>query len=149
MTEAPELNGMFARMLGVWYPMGYVVAAIDARAGETAVNALLAAGFDGDGIHLHDSLRVLGSVAAIYGHGTRLQGEGVAFTGALSEEGLLRQEYLDEAGAGASLIAVRAVAPAKVDQVREILTARGARGVRLYGDGSVTGLAEPVTRSTQ
>ena len=149
MTEEPELNGMFARMLGVWYPMGYVVAAIDARAGETAVNALLAAGFDGDGIHLHDSLRVLGSVAAIYGQGTRLQGEGLAFTGALSEEGLLRQEYLDEAGAGASLIAVRAVAPAKVDQVREILTARGARGVRLYGDGSVTALAEPVTRSTQ
>ena len=128
MTEEPELNGMFARMLGVWYPMGYVVAAIDA---------------------LHDSLRVLGSVAAIYGQGTRLQGEGLAFTGALSEEGLLRQEYLDEAGAGASLIAVRAVAPAQVDQVLEILTARGARGVRLYGDGSVTALAEPVTRSTQ
>ena len=149
MTEEPELNGMFARMLGVWYPMGYVVAAIDARAGETAVNALLAAGFDGDGIHLHDSLRVLGSVAAIYGQGTRLQRDGVAFTGALSDEGLLRQEYLDEAGAGASLIAVRAVAPAQVDQVLEILTARGARGIRLYGDGSVTALAEPVARSTQ
>jgi len=146
MTEAPELNGMFARMLGVWYPMGYVVAAIDARAGETAVNALLAAGFDGDGIHLHDSLRVLGSVAAIYGQGTRLQRDGAAFTGALSEEGLLRQEYLDEAGAGASLIAVRAVAPGQVNQVREILAARGARGIRLYGDGSVTALAERRSR---
>ena len=146
MTEEPELNGMFARMLGVWYPMGYVVAAIDARAGETAVNALLAAGFDGDGIHLHDSLRVLGSVAAIYGQGTRLRRDGGAFTGALSEEGLLRQEYLDEAGAGASLIAVRAVAPAQVDQVREILAARGARGIRLYGDGSVTALAERRSR---
>ncbi len=146
MTEAPELNGMFARMLGVWYPMGYVVAAIDARAGETAVNALLAAGFDGDGIHLHDSLRVLGSVAAIYGQGTRLRREGGAFTGALSEEGLLRQEYLDEAAAGASLIAVRAAAAEQVDQVREVLAARGARGIRLYGDGSVTALAERGSR---
>ena len=140
MTEEPELNGMFARMLGVWYPMGYVVAAIDARAGETAVNALLAAGFDGDGIHLHDSLRVLGSVAAIYGQGTRLQRDGVAFTGALSDEGLLRQEYLDEAGAGASLIAVRAAEPAQVDQVRRILAAQAARGIRFYGDGFVTAL---------
>ncbi len=146
MTEEPELNGVFARMLGVWYPMGYVVAAIDARAGETAVHALLAAGFDGDAIHLHDSLRVQGSVAAIYGQGTRLQREGVAFTGALSDEGLLRQEYLDEAGAGASLIAVRAIAPAQVDRVREILAARGARGIRLYGDGSVTALAERRSR---
>src|SRR6186997_3203974 len=38
-----ELNGIFARMLGVWYPMGYVVAALDARAGVAAVEALLAA----------------------------------------------------------------------------------------------------------
>jgi hypothetical protein len=141
MSEGLELNGMFARMLGVWYPKDYVVAAIDARAGEAAVQDLLAGGFVGDDIHLHDSLRVLGSVAAIYGMGTRLQRDGAPFTGALSDEGLLRQEYLDEAGAGASLIAVRAAAPALVEQVRGILATRGARGIRLYGDGSVTGLA--------
>lgn len=136
-----ESNGMFARMPGVWYPTGYVVAAIDAGAGERAVHALQAAGFHGDAIHLHDSLRVLGSVAAIYGRGTRLQRDGAAFTGALSDEGLLRQEYLDEAGAGGSIIAVRAVAPAQVDLVRRILAASGARGIRLYGAGSVTVLA--------
>ena len=135
-----ELNGIFARMLGVWYPMGYVVAALDARAGVAAVEALLAAGIPGDGIHLHDSLRVLGSVAAIHGRGTRLQRDGATFTGALSDEGLLRQEYLDEAGAGASLIAVRAAVPAEVDQVRRILAALAARGIRFYGDGFVTAL---------
>jgi hypothetical protein len=135
-----ELNGMFARMLGVWYPMGYVVAALDARAGVAAVEALLASGVAGDGIHLHDSLRVLGSVAAIHGRGTRLRRDGATFTGALSDEGLLRQEYLDEAGAGASLIAVRAAEPAEVDQVRRILAAQAARGIRFYGDGFVTTL---------
>ena len=135
-----ELNGIFARMLGVWYPMGYVVAALDARDGVAAVETLLAAGVAGDGIHLHDSLRVLGSVAAIHGRGTRLQRDGAAFTGALSEEGLLRQEYLDEASAGASLIAVRAAEPAQVDQVRRILAAQAARGIRFYGDGFVTAL---------
>jgi hypothetical protein len=140
MPDGLELNGMFARMLGVWYPKDYVVAAIDARAGEGAVQDLLEAGFGGDGIHLHDSLRVLGSVAAIYGRGTRLQRDGAAFTGALSNEGLLRQEYLDEAGAGASLIAVRAIEPTHVDRVRRILAARGGRGIRFYGDGSVTAL---------
>ena len=134
-----ELNGIFARMLGVWYPMGYVVAALDARAGVAAVEALLAAGIPGDGIHLHDSLRVMGSLAAIHGRGTRLWRDGGTFTGALSDEGLLRQEYLDEAGAGASLIAV-AAEPEQVDQVRRILAAQAARGIRFYGDGFVTAL---------
>ena len=140
MAGRSELNGMFARMLGVWYPRDFVVAALDAGAGPGAVDDLLAAGVGDDHIHLHDSLRILGSVAAIHGGGTRLQQEGGSFTGALSDEGLLRQEYLDEAGAGASLIAVRAAEPAQVDQVRRILAARGARGIRLYGDGSVTAL---------
>ena len=135
-----ELNGVFARMLGVWYPKGYVVAALDAGAGVAAVEALLAAGVAGDGIHLHDSLQVLGSVATIPGRGTRLQRDGATFTGALSDEGLLRQEYLDEAGAGASLIAVRAAEPARVEQVGRILAARAARGIRYYGDGYVTAL---------
>jgi hypothetical protein len=139
-ADGPELNGLFARMLGVWYPKGYVVAAIDARAGAAAVEALLAAGVAGDGIHLHDSLQVLGSLAAIHGRGTRLQRDGATFTGALSDEGLLRQEYIDEAGAGASLIAVRAAEPAQVDQVGRILAAQAARGIRFYGDGFVTAL---------
>ena len=140
MADGLELNGMFARMLGVWYPKDYIVAALDAGAGRSAVEDLLAAGIAGEGIHLHDSLRVLGSVAAIHGRGTRLQRDGASFTGALSDEGLLRQEYLDEAGAGASLIAVRAAEPAQVNQVTRILAARGARGIRFYGDGSVTAL---------
>ena len=101
-------------------------------------DVFLAAGVEGDGIHLHDSPRVLGSVAAIHGRGTRLQRNGASFTGALSDEGLLRQEYLDEAAAGASLIAVRAAEPGQMDQVSRILAARGARGIRFYGDGSVT-----------
>jgi hypothetical protein len=134
----PELNGMFARMLGVWYPTDYIVAALDAAAGRGAVEDLLEAGLDEEAIHLHDSLRVLGSVSANHRRGTRLQQDGAPFTGALSDEGLLRQEYLDEAGAGASLIAVRAVEPAQVERVRLILAGRGARGIRLYGDGSVT-----------
>jgi hypothetical protein len=140
MSEGLELNGMFARMLGVWYPTDYVVAAIDARAGEAAVEDLLECGFGEDAIHLHDSLRVLGSVAALHGRGTRLQRDGAPYTGALSEEGLLRQEYLDEAGAGASLIAVRAHETAQVDRARVVLAARGARGIRFYGEGSVTAL---------
>ena len=135
-----ELNGMFARMLGVWYPKGYVVAALDAGAGAAALEALLAAGVAAEGIHLHDSPQVLGSVQATHDRGTRLQRDGATFTGALSDEGLLRQEYLDEAGAGASLIAVLAAEPAQVDQVRRILAAQGARGIRFYDDGFVTAL---------
>ena len=139
-AEGPELNAMFARMLGVWYPKDYVVAALDAGAGRPAVDDLLAAGIGEDSIHLHDSPRVLVRVAAIHDRGTRRRRDGAAFTGALSDEGLLRQEYLDEATAGASLIAVRAAEAGQVEQVRRVLAARGARGIRFYGDGSVIAL---------
>ena len=63
-----------------------------------------------------------------------------AYLDTYRDEGLLRQEYLDEAAAGASLIAVRAAEPGQMDQVSRILAARGARGIRFYGDGSVTAL---------
>ena len=42
--------------------------------------------------------------------------------------------------APSSLIAVLAAEPAQVDQVRRILAAQGARGIRFYDDGFVTAL---------
>ena len=140
-SERIELNGVFAQMLGVWYPKDYVVAALDAADGEAAVADLLAAGFGENAVHLHASARVLANAAAIYDQRSQLQRAGAALTGAITDEGLLSQEYLDEATAGASLVAVRASEPPLVEEARRILAGRGARRMRFYGDRSITALS--------
>jgi hypothetical protein len=38
-SERVELKGLYAQMLGVWYPRNYIVAAIDPTQGPAAVNA--------------------------------------------------------------------------------------------------------------
>ncbi len=135
-----ELTGVFAQMLGVWYPKDYVVAAIDADDGAAAVEELLAAGFGTNAVHLHDSVRVLQNVATIYDQRSALQRAGAAFTGAVTDEGLLSQEYLDEATAGSSLIAVRASEPPLAEEAHRVLAAHGARRMRFYGDRSIVAL---------
>lgn len=140
-AERIELNGVFAQMLGVWYPKDYVVAAVDASNGGAAVEDLLAAGFGGNAIHLHDSARVLQNVATISDQRTPLQRAGAAVSGSLTDEGLLSQEYLDEARAGASLLAVRASEPPLADEAGRILAAHGARRIRFYGDRSIIALS--------
>ena len=136
-----ELNGVFAQMLGVWYPRDYIVAALDRADGEAAVEDLLTAGFGGNAIHLHESERVLHNAATIYDQRSSLQRAGAAFSGAVTDEGLLSREYLDEATAGASLLAVRASEPPLAEEVRRILASHGARRMRFYGDRSIIALS--------
>ena len=136
-----ELNGVFAQMLGVWYPKDYVVAALDAADAEAAVADLLASGFGDNAVHLHHSARVLENAATIYDQRSPLERAGAAFSGAITDEGLLSREYLDEAVAGASLIAVRASEPPLAEEARRILAARGARRMRFYGDRTIVALS--------
>ena len=68
-TAAPErieLTGLFAMLLGVWYPRNYILAAIDPTDGAAAVKALLAAGFGSNSVRLEDSAGVRKIRAAIY-----------------------------------------------------------------------------------
>jgi len=59
---------------------------------------------------------------------------------ALTDEGLMSQEYCKEAEAGASLIAVLAPEPRLVSEARQILASHGARHMRFYGDTTITDL---------
>jgi hypothetical protein len=137
-SQRIELNGLFAQMLGVWYPKDYIVASIDAAEGPAAVKALLEAGFGSNAVHLHDSARVCQNLAAIYGQRTPLQRAGAALGRAVTDEGLMAQEYFEDAKAGASLIAVRASEPPLAAEARQILVAHGARRMRFYGDRTIT-----------
>jgi hypothetical protein len=135
-----ELKGLFAMLLGVWYPKNYVLAAIDAADGAAAVEALLSAGFGSNSVRLEDGARVGQIRAAIYEQRTPLERAAAAVSRALTDEGLLSQEYFEEAEAGASLIAVLAPEPRLVTEARQILATHGARHMRFYDSKSITDL---------
>jgi hypothetical protein len=138
--ERVELKGLFSMMLGVWYPKDYVLAAIDPADGAAAVKALLAAGFGSNSVRLDDGARVGQIRAAIYEQRTPLQRGAAAVSRALTDEGLMSQEYFEEAEAGASLIAVLAPEPRLVSEAKRILAAHGARHMRFYDDKFITDL---------
>jgi hypothetical protein len=133
-----ELTGLFAMMLGVWYPKHYVLAAINATDAAAAVEALLSAGFGSNSVRLEDSAGVLRIRAAIYEQRTPLQRAAASASRALTDEGLLTQEYFEEAEAGASLIAVLAPEPRLVTEAGRILASHGARRIRFYGDVTIS-----------
>lgn len=139
-SERIELTGLFAMMLGVWYPRNYVVAAIDHSDGVEAVQALHSSGFGGNAVRHEPGARVLEIKEAITVQRTRLQRAAVNVSVALTDEGMMGQQYFDEAEAGASLIAVLAPEARLVDEARQILASFGARRMRFYGDKTITDL---------
>jgi hypothetical protein len=139
-TEKVELKGLFTMMLGVWYPRNYILAAIDPKEGAAAVKALLAAGFGSNSVRLDDGARVGQIRAAIYEQRTPMQRAAAAVSRAVTDEGLMSQEYFAEAEAGASLIAVLAPEPRLVTEAQQILAAHGARHMRYYDSKCITDL---------
>ena len=69
-----------------------------------------------------------------------LQRAGAAVSRALTDEGLMSQDYFEEAEAGASLVAVLAPEPRLVTEAGRILASHGARRIRFYGDLTITDL---------
>jgi hypothetical protein len=139
-AERVQLQGLFSMMLGVWYPQNYILAAVDPSEGGAAVKALLAAGFGSNSVRLEDGARVGRIRAAITEQRTPLQRAAATVSRALTDEGLMSQEYFEEAEAGASLIAVLAPEPRLVTGARRILAAHGARHMRFYDSKCITDL---------
>jgi hypothetical protein len=139
-SERVELEGLYAQMLGVWYPRNYIVAAIDPAQGAAAVKALHAAGFGDNAVRLDDGAHIGQIRAAIYEQRTPMQRAAASVSRAVTDEGLMSQEYFEEAEAGASLIAVLAPEPRLVTEAQRILAAHGARHMRFYDDRCITDL---------
>jgi hypothetical protein len=112
-------------MLGVWHPMHYILAAIDPGEGAAAMKALLSAGFGSNSVRLDDGARVGQIRAAIYEQRTPMQRAAAAVSRTLTDEGLMSQEYFEEAEAGASLIAVLTPEPRLVTEARQSLQPTG------------------------
>jgi L-aminopeptidase/D-esterase-like protein len=101
---------------------------------------LLAGGFGSNSVRLEGGARVGQIRAAIYEQRTPLERAAAAVSRALTDEGLMSQEYFEEAEAGASLIAVLAPEQRLVTEARRILAAHGARHMRFYDDNCITDL---------
>jgi hypothetical protein len=135
-----ELTGLFTMMLGVWYPRNYVVAAIDPANGTAATKALRAAGFGERSIRHSPGTQVLEIRQQIHAQRSPLERAAANLTRSLTDEGLMSQEYFEEAERGASLIAVLAPEPKHQSDVRDILRTHQARRIRFYGDNTIIDL---------
>ena len=135
------LVGVFAQLLGAWYPKDYLVASIAPVDGPQVVQALIAGGFGANSVELHDSARVCQIGAAIYAQRTPIQRAGAAVARAITDEVLLSQEYVGDAKRGRSIISVRCPEETLVEQAREILGTYGAQRLRYYGAQSITALS--------
>jgi hypothetical protein len=91
-------------------------------------------------VRLKDGARVGQIRAAIYEQRTPLQRAAASVSRALTDEGLMSQEYFEEAEAGASLLAVLAPEPRLVTEAQQILAAHGARHMRFYDSKCITDL---------
>lgn len=140
LPQRVELEGLFAMMLGAWYPRNYVVAAIDPEHGEAAVESLMTAGFGRNAVHHESGSGVLRIREAIAAQRTPLQRAAATVSAAITDEGLLSQQYFDAAAMGASLIAVLAPEPRLVGEAGRVLAACGARHLRFYGDTTIIDL---------
>ena len=139
-SEKVELKGLFTMMLGVWYPTNYVLAAIDPAEGAAAVKALFSAGFGSNSVHLVDSAHVGEIRATIKEQRTPLQRAAATVSRTLTDEGLVSQQYFDEAAVGASLIAVLAPETRLLTEARQILSSYHARYIRFYGHTTIAEL---------
>jgi hypothetical protein len=132
--------GAFAQMFGVWYPRDYVVAALDAAQGPPAVQALLAAGFGRDAIYLRDSAEVRAVREQISEGRSPIRRSAAKVARAVTDVGVMAQEYFDEADEGASLLIVHCPEPKLVEDARRVLRAHGGRQIRFYGATSIADL---------
>jgi hypothetical protein len=139
-SERIELKGLFATMLGVWYPKNYIVAAVDSPNGKEALRDLISAGFGNNSINLRESAEVAKIRAKINEQRGPMQRAAATVSRTLTDEGLMSQEYFEEAEAGASLIAVLAPEPRLVTEAGRIIASHGARRMRFYGDMAITDL---------
>jgi hypothetical protein len=128
-------------VFGVLYPEQDVVAVIDdvdqARRAEAALHA---AGISEDDSDVLEPQWVIAAHRDIDQRRGWLGRIAAGVSALASDESQYMQMYLDEAQRGRALVVVHAPTPEVVEQVRQVLIAYGAHGMRHYGRLTVTEL---------
>src|SRR5829696_3781570 len=126
MSNQPEERiketGVFAHLLGVWYPTHYVVGVIeDSAAADRAGNALRAAwreaGTPEDAVRVFHAKEALEAIQRTEGfHGPAKRALAAMSHGVGSEEGVADQDYQAAVSSGHSILTVLAPTPDAVER---------------------------------
>lgn len=144
--EQIKETGVFAHLLGVWYPTHYVVGVVeDSDAADRAGDALRAALPESgapDGavrvFHAEEARDAIRRTEGFHGPGKRALAAMSHAVG--SEEGVADQDYYAAVSKGHSLVTVLAPTPDAVERARAILARFGAQHMRYYGPHTLTDL---------
>ena len=140
-ADPMEHMGVFAQLLGAWYPKDYVVAVIeDLDEAERAAEELRRAGFPAEDVRLFPSEQVVEGLRLAEAQRNLLQRIGAAIQREVTEEGAANKDYNEDARAGRHLVTVMAVEPEEIERARQVLVARGARRIMHYKKYTITDL---------
>lgn len=136
-----EQVGVFAGMLGAWYPTDYVVGVIqDLGEAEQASEELRRTGFPAEDVRLFPSEEVVGALRLIEAQRNVFQRVGAAIQREVTEEGVANEEFNAEARAGRHILTVLAVEPEAIERARKVFVAHGARRIMYYKKWTITDL---------
>jgi hypothetical protein len=145
-TAAPGIGhagqvGVFAGMLGAWYPRDYIVGVIDdIDEAERAAEELRRVGFPEADVRLFPSEEVVEGLRMIDAQRNLFQRVGAAIQREVTEEGAANKEYDEEARAGRQILTALAVEPEEIERARKVFVAHGARRIMHYKKWTITDL---------
>jgi hypothetical protein len=136
-----EQVGVFAGLLGAWYPRDYIVGVInDIDEAKRAAEELRSVGFPEADVRLFPSDEVVEGLRMIDAERNLLQRLGAAIQREVTEEGAANKEYDDEARAGRHILTALAVEPEEIERARKVFVAHGARRIMHYKKWTITDL---------
>lgn len=133
--------GVFAGLLGAWYPKDYVISVVDdIEEAERAAEALRQAGFPEAEVRLFRSEEIVGALREAAAHRNVFQRIGAAIQREITEEGAANKEYDEDAMAGRHILTVMAVESEEIERARKVLVEHGARRIMHYKKWTITDL---------
>jgi ATP phosphoribosyltransferase len=130
-------------LLGSWYPENYIVAVIDHPAeAEQAAEALRKAGWPAMDVRLFAGTEVATHLNKIEEHRSLPKKLAADVRHVVSDEGIIGEDYEEEARLGHQILAVYTPNDNKVEQARTLLTAHGAHSIEYFGKWVITDLPQ-------
>ena len=130
-------------LLGSWYPENYMVAVIDHPAeAEQAAEALRQAGWPAIDVRLFAGTQVATHLDKIEEHRSLPKKLAADVRHVVSDEGVMGEDYEEEARLGHQILAVYTPNDDKVEQARTLLAAHGAHSVEYFGKWVITDLPQ-------
>ena len=130
-------------VLGSWYPENYIVAVIDHRAeAEQAAEALRSAGWPAMDVRLFAGTEVETHLNKIEEHRSLPKKLAADVRHVVSDEGIMGEDYEEDARLGHQILAVYTPNDDKVEQARTLLAAHHAHSIEYFGKWVITDLPQ-------